>query len=290
MAIIKNPFRSKAVPNGQPTHTASPEDPLSPPPNIGARVESPRQSVSITRPAEPEYKLSSVSPEGTFMPPSPPEKTSFLSRFKNSGSTSNARATVTTKKEDDTGFLIPRESLDGYRRSFDIRPSMDGSGQYNDGRPSRSSLDLLSATLGGSSPRRPSHTSMQPLTTRNNETTKGLKPGNSVAPPLRKENSSNLENEFEEVKLDDSADNTAVRKKHFWSRSSDLSFGLKKQREDENELRPISKHSDNRETGATIASSNEDAGHGELASQHAHTSKNTRDEHVIPSGIVQAAR
>lgn len=102
--------------------------------------------VKVTPADEPDYKLSSVSPEGHFMPPSPPEKQSFLSRFTNRSTNTTSSASASRRSlsgsmrsragvglhandedEDDSGFTIPRASFDGYRRSFDIRPSMDES-------------------------------------------------------------------------------------------------------------------------------------------------------------------
>ena len=99
---------------------------------------------------EPDYKLSSVSPDGQFIPPSPPEKQSFLSRFTHRGTNTNSHSSVSSRRstsgagggsgggslrsraglerdddDDRAGFTIPRASFDGYRRSFDIRPSMD---------------------------------------------------------------------------------------------------------------------------------------------------------------------
>ena len=112
---------------------------------------SPYVDVKIT-PAieEPDYKLSSVSPDGQFIPPSPPEKQSFLSRFTHRGTNTNSHSSVSSRRstsgagggsgggslrsragldpdddDDRAGFTIPRASFDGYRRSFDIRPSMD---------------------------------------------------------------------------------------------------------------------------------------------------------------------
>lgn len=169
------------------------------------------------------------------MPPSPPEKTSFLSRFRHPGSLTNDKALAS---DEQGGFVIPRESFDTYRRSFDIRPSMDGSGMLNDGRPSRSSLDLLTAT-GTTSPRRPSQTStvMQSLITTNSPTTTKAKKENILQPPLTGEiTASKDDQDFEDVKLDD---DVSIKKKHFWQKSSSLSAGAKKGRIDENELSPI---------------------------------------------------
>lgn len=233
MPLIKNPFKSKVL---QPANSdTNEEQTLNSKATESVAIASPQSSVKNLRPPEPDYKLSSVSPEGTFMPPSPPEKTSFLSRFRHPGSLTNDKALAS---DEQGGFVIPRESFDTYRRSFDIRPSMDGSGMLNDGRPSRSSLDLLTAT-GTTSPRRPSQTStvMQSLITTNSPTTTKAKKENILQPPLTGEiTASKDDQDFEDVKLDD---DVSIKKKHFWQKSSSLSAGAKKGRIDENELSPI---------------------------------------------------
>lgn len=232
--MLKNPFKSKTV---QPTvhdpQTAVNDDPLGISSNVAAEAAPTRSSTSIARLAEPDYKLSSVSPEGTFIPPSPPEKTSFLSRFRNTGS-NNLSTTTATSKEADSGFVIPRESFDGYRRSFDIRPSMDGSGSVNDGRPSRASLDLLTATTGVPSPRRSFQAaqSMRPI--RQSPSKKENQLAGVLAPPLA---STSDEAEFEEVKLDDEA--LGTKKKHFWQRANNTSAIRKGLDDNGNELRSI---------------------------------------------------
>ena len=101
--------------------------------------------VKVTPAEEPDYKLSSVSADGQFIPPSPPEKQSFLSRFTHRSTTTTSHSSVASRRsvsgagsmrsrgglavddedEEHSGFTIPRASFDGYRRSFDIRPSMD---------------------------------------------------------------------------------------------------------------------------------------------------------------------
>lgn len=85
----------------------------------GRIPETEPQTIPVKK-QEPDYKLSSVSPEGTFIPPSPPEKSSFLSKFRHN------TPTIAAVVDDDSGFVIPRASFDSYRRSFDIRPSMEG--------------------------------------------------------------------------------------------------------------------------------------------------------------------
>lgn len=236
MPLIKNPFKSKGPTHATNIHSSGADDPLTPPPTVRDTGASPRPSVTILRRSEPDYKLSSVSPEGTFMPPSPPERASFMSRIKNSTVSSSSRQ-ATPKKDDDSGFLIPRESFDTYRRSFDIRPSMDGTGQLNDGRPSRASLDLLSAA-GGPSPRRPSQPSIQPTKKTPVGTTLAERTDNTLAPPLQKQpTGASIENEFEDVRLDE--ESGTVKKKHFWQRGAGATNGNRKGRDDENELGSI---------------------------------------------------
>lgn len=64
-----------------------------------------------------EYKLSEISDNGVYLPPSPPEKPSFWhSRSNVSTASSNHRSLLSENEP----FSISRESFDSYRRSFDI--------------------------------------------------------------------------------------------------------------------------------------------------------------------------
>ncbi|KAJ5939643.1 hypothetical protein N7466_002777 [Penicillium verhagenii] len=83
----------------------------------------------------PEYKLSVVNDSGVYLPPSPPEKQSFWSRYPGSTRSSHHRDLV----DENEPFSISRESFDSYRRSFDI--SARAPVTYPDAVPSRTSLD-----------------------------------------------------------------------------------------------------------------------------------------------------
>jgi len=73
-------------------------------------------SISINKPQEPpEYKMSVVSVNGEYLPPSPPEKKGF--QWSKRGNPSSASVNSQTEIE---AFPISRESFDSYRRSFDI--------------------------------------------------------------------------------------------------------------------------------------------------------------------------
>lgn len=115
-----------------------------------------------------EYKLSVVNDSGVYLPPSPTEKKSF---WKLNGGKSDSPIDRTSIDEP---FTIPRESCEGYRRSFDISarsPIID---------PSRPSLQL-----DGRSDR----PSFERLT--------------KLSPPVRVEECIVSGDGFEEIKLDD---------------------------------------------------------------------------------------
>ncbi|RPB26928.1 hypothetical protein L211DRAFT_834599 [Terfezia boudieri ATCC MYA-4762] len=115
-----------------------------------------------------EYKLSVVNDSGVYLPPSPTEKKSF---WKRNGGKSDSPIDRTSMDEP---FTIPRESCEGYRRSFDISarsPIID---------PSRPSLQLDG---------RSTRPSFERLT--------------KLSPPVRIEECTVRGDSFEEVKLDD---------------------------------------------------------------------------------------
>lgn len=116
-----------------------------------------------------EYKLSVVNDSGVYLPPSPTEKKSF---WKRNGGKSDSPIDRTSMDEP---FTIPRESCEGYRRSFDISarsPIID---------PSRPSLQLDG---------RSTRPSFERLT--------------KLSPPVKIEESAVPDDGFEEIKLDDS--------------------------------------------------------------------------------------
>ncbi|KAJ5898240.1 hypothetical protein N7504_008528 [Penicillium tannophilum] len=84
----------------------------------------------------PEYKLSVVNDSGVYLPPSPPEKQSFWSRYPGSTRSSNHHRDLVDENEP---FSISRESFDSYRRSFDI--SARAPVCHHDSVPARTSLD-----------------------------------------------------------------------------------------------------------------------------------------------------
>lgn len=116
-----------------------------------------------------EYKLSVVNDSGVYLPPSPTEKKGF---WKRNGGKSDSPIDRTSMDEP---FTIPRESCEGYRRSFDISarsPIID---------PSRPSLQLDGRST------RPSFERLSKL-----------------SPPVKIEESTVPDDDFEEIRLDDS--------------------------------------------------------------------------------------
>ncbi|KAJ5832240.1 hypothetical protein N7474_000551 [Penicillium riverlandense] len=63
-----------------------------------------------------EYKLGVINDSGVYLPPSPPERSSFWRRYPSARSANNHRDLV----DENEPFSISRESFDSYRRSFDI--------------------------------------------------------------------------------------------------------------------------------------------------------------------------
>ncbi|KAL9092265.1 MAG: hypothetical protein Q9165_004439 [Trypethelium subeluteriae] len=112
MPIIRNPFSRKSAngdaPATQQRHEVDYFDKKEPP-----------SALDIKQPTE--YKLSEISGDGVYLPPSPTENSrSFLhSRSNTSRSTtsSNYRSMISESHDQ---FSISRESFDSYRRSFDI--------------------------------------------------------------------------------------------------------------------------------------------------------------------------
>jgi len=121
MPQFRFPFTRKTQPaapsTGHGTAIDSEATPTLPPAH---RREKSTSSISIiSRNSREEdsgaYKLSVVNDSGVYLPPSPVEKKGFWGRTESS--TSSIKDMPDTQEG---GFAIPRESLDGYRRSFDI--------------------------------------------------------------------------------------------------------------------------------------------------------------------------
>ncbi|KAJ5637519.1 hypothetical protein N7490_007398 [Penicillium lividum] len=134
----------------------------------------------------PEYKLSVVNDSGVYLPPSPPEKQSFWSRYPGSTRSSNHRNLV----DENEPFSISRESFDSYRRSFDISARAPVS--HPDAVPTRASLDSRFCRV----------------------TSPGMRPTSFEKPDAMKEEI------FEEVGLNDEA---KPKKKSIFSRFGDSS-------------------------------------------------------------------
>ncbi|ODM21860.1 hypothetical protein SI65_02704 [Aspergillus cristatus] len=146
---------------------------------------------SSDNPEPPEYKLSVVDDNGSYLPPSPPEKQSFWSRYPGSNRSSNNHRNLVNENEP---FSISRESFDSYRRSFDISARSPVS--YSDTMPSRTSLDsrfsrITSPSLGHNAFDRPE--------------------------PMEEE-------QFEDVGLNDDEVKLPPKKRGVFSRFGDLNF------------------------------------------------------------------
>ncbi|KAL4809616.1 hypothetical protein BDV18DRAFT_82749 [Aspergillus unguis] len=139
----------------------------------------------------PEYKLSVVDCNGDYLPPSPPEKESFWRKYPGSRSSSNHRNLV----DENEPFSISRESFDSYRRSFDI--SARSPVVYPDTMPSRTSLDSRFSRYTSSS--------------------SGPRPYQRPTPETTEEDG------FEDVGLNDDADEAKPKKKGIFSRFGDFS-------------------------------------------------------------------
>ncbi|KAJ5516991.1 hypothetical protein N7527_008551 [Penicillium freii] len=127
MPPFRNFLRPKPQPNGDPA--VLDENHLSP-------NQRPAPIPIRSSQDEPtEYKLSVVNDSGVYLPPSPPERSSFWRRYPGSNKSINHRDLV----DENEPFSISRESFDSYRRSFDI--SARSPIIHPDAGPSRTSLD-----------------------------------------------------------------------------------------------------------------------------------------------------
>ncbi|KAL1954461.1 hypothetical protein VTO42DRAFT_1137 [Malbranchea cinnamomea] len=149
-----------------------------------------------------EYKMSVVTANGVYLPPSPPERRSFW----RSSSRNKSRNLV----DENEPFSISRESFDSYRRSFDISARSPVS--QTDTAASRSSLDSRFSRL-------------TPRSTYNGN-------GSLGPPELTAE-----ETVFEEVRL---TDDTKPKKKGLFARFGDT--GADSQASSGENSRPSSSH------------------------------------------------
>jgi len=142
MPVIRNPFRrnadSERLSSADATAANTSDNHLPP--------KSP-SAISITRSdggEGNEYKLSEVSDNGVYLPPSPPEKRSFWRRPQLSATSSRSRLPSSPAEDQ---FTISRESFDSYRRSFDVSarspvfPPSSGRASMDVHSPVRMSLD-----------------------------------------------------------------------------------------------------------------------------------------------------
>lgn len=131
MAPFRIPFTSKKPINGV-VETTTDENVK--PVNGGPFKPSLALGVKERREEPNEFKMSSVTDSGEYMPPSPTEKKSYWHKSPSTAS-SNHRSVFNENEP----FSISRDSFDSYRRSFDI------SGRspivHADSYTSRTSLD-----------------------------------------------------------------------------------------------------------------------------------------------------
>ncbi|KAI9713991.1 MAG: hypothetical protein M1820_000721 [Bogoriella megaspora] len=144
MPIIRNPFSRKTANGETPVVEQRREGP-----DYFDKKEPP-SAIEINRPPT-EYKLSEISVDGTYLPPSPNEnpRTFWHSRSNTSRSTtsSNYRSMLS---ENNDQFNISRESFDSYRRSFDISARSPVATIDHSAYPPRQSLDSRQARLQAS--------------------------------------------------------------------------------------------------------------------------------------------
>ncbi|KAI9816410.1 MAG: hypothetical protein M1832_005077 [Thelocarpon impressellum] len=145
---IRNPFRKAGTTSGleaghdentRPTSRSGADTGFEKAQLAGSKP-SPAQSIRIKNAAPNEYKLSVVNDSGVYLPPSPPEKTSFWHGSNASITSSNHRSMLSENEP----FSISRESFDSYRRSFDISAR---SPVTQPDAPPRQSLDSRFARL-----------------------------------------------------------------------------------------------------------------------------------------------
>lgn len=144
-------------------------------------------AISIPRADDEGYKLSVVNDSGVYLPPSPPEKKSFWKKSDSSSHSSKVR----TPPSEEEQFVIPRESFECYRRSFDI----SARSPVTDIASSRGSFDLRPATRASLDICPTTRTSLDVQPSRLSLDQRPLRRGPGF--------SSTLEDAFEEVKLND---------------------------------------------------------------------------------------
>jgi hypothetical protein len=152
-----------------------------------------KRAITLTRPPIV------VNDSGVYLPPSPPEKKSFWKKSESSSHSSKVR----TPPSEEEQFVIPRESFECYRRSFDI----SARSPVTDIAPSRGSFDLRPATRASLDVR---PTTRASLDVRPSRASLDVQPSARLSldqRPLRRGPgfSSTLEDAFEEVKLTDEA-------------------------------------------------------------------------------------
>ncbi|KAJ6102948.1 hypothetical protein N7486_005375 [Penicillium sp. IBT 16267x] len=135
MAPFRNFLSRKPQPNGGETDGFNENNENNPPSQLQRPGPTPIEVRGSQDGTPPEYKLCVVNDSGVYLPPSPPEKQSFWSRYPGSTRSSHHRDLV----DENEPFSISRESFDSYRRSFDI--SARAPVAYPDAVPSRTSLD-----------------------------------------------------------------------------------------------------------------------------------------------------
>ncbi|KAK2873931.1 hypothetical protein FQN49_001982 [Arthroderma sp. PD_2] len=172
-----------------------------------SRSSRPSLTLGRSKVDEPnEYKMSVVSDNGVYLPPSPTEQKSYWHR-------PSSRKASRNLLDENEPFSISRESFDSYRRSFDISARSPVS-QHSDNAASRTSLDS-----------RLSRTCLRPTTN-----------GSSLEPPKLgdRDDRDEVEDPFEDVSL---ADDSKPKKRGFFSRFGDSPAGSQTA-----QGRPLSSH------------------------------------------------
>ncbi|KAI9656898.1 MAG: hypothetical protein M1821_003537 [Bathelium mastoideum] len=138
MPIIRNPFSRKTASGDVPVVEQRPEV------DYFTKKEPPS---SIDIKPSPEFKLSEISGDGVYLPPSPTEDSrSFWHSRSNTSRSTNSSNYRTMLSETNDQFNISRESFDSYRRSFDISARSPVT-KPDHAYPPRQSLDSRRARL-----------------------------------------------------------------------------------------------------------------------------------------------
>ncbi|KAF3483245.1 uncharacterized protein GIQ15_02569 [Arthroderma uncinatum] len=189
MPPFRNLFPKRPAVNVEEAHDEPPQRLSTDSPSRSSRPSLTLGRSNIEEPNE--YKMSVVSDNGVYLPPSPTEKKSYWQR-------PSSRKASRNLLDENEPFSISRESFDSYRRSFDISARSPVS-QHSDTAASRTSLD---SRLSRTCPR-------------------SIASGTSLEPPNSSDRDE-VEDPFEDVSL---TDDSRPKKRGFFSRFGDSPAG-----------------------------------------------------------------